>query len=272
MPYTLEDLAKSFLTGGSVHAPQEPYLTLIAEGDIAGHAPWYKNGFTAGATTSETDIWTGATSYVFPTAEMGMEVVSSDNTQDKAGGTGALTVKIYYLTAAGVAKTETVTLNGTTVVPTAATDIFRVNAFTVASTGTGGKPVGNISLRHLSDTPVYSQITAGYTKDRNLIYTVPAGKTLYITSIAVSSLNAGADKGCRFTLRATYDDLAGAALTAGIFFFPYFEIAARNGTFMRTFELPLRFVAGTDIKTSVTAEAASTTCTIGLRGWLESED
>lgn len=269
MPYTLEDLAKSFLTGGSVHAPQEPYLTMIAEGDITGHAPWYKNGFTSGATTSETDVWGGASAYVFPTAEMGMEVVSSDNTQDKAGGSGALTVKIYYLTAAGVAKTETVTLNGTTVVPTVATDIYRVNAFVVASTGAGGKPVGNITLRHLSDTPVYSQIAAGYTKDRSAIYTVPAGKTLYLTSIALSTLNAGADKGCRFTLRASYDDLASVALTPGVFFMPYFEIGARNGAFVREFEMPLKFVAGTDIKMAALAEAASTTCTVAMRGWLE---
>jgi hypothetical protein len=269
MADTLEDLAKSFLTGGSMHAPQEPYLTMIAEGDIAGHAPWYKNGYTTGATTTETEIWGAASAYVFPTAEMGMEVVSSDNTQDKAGGTGALGVKIYYLTAAGVAKTEIITLNGTTVVPTVATDIYRVNAFAVSSTGTGGKPVGNITLRHLSDTPVYSHITAGYTKDRSAIYTVPAGKTLYVTSIAVSTLNAGADKGCRFTLRATFDDLANGSLTPGVFFMPYFEIGARNGSFFRGFEMPLKFIAGTDIKVSATAEAASTTCTVALRGWLE---
>ena len=276
MANTLEDLVKSYLQGGSLHAiPQtiaEPYLVSVAEGEVAGHVPWSKNGHTAGAGTSETDVWTGATSYSFPAAEMGMEVVSTDNTNDKEGGTGALTVKIYYLTLLGVAKTETVTLNGTAAVATVATDIYRVNNFVVASTGTSGKAAGTISLRHLSDTPTYAQISAGYTRDRSSIYTVPAGKVLYVTSLAVSTLNASADKGARITLRATYDDLADAATTPGVLFMPYFEIAARNGTFMRTFELPLRFVAGTDIKTSVTAEAASTTCTIGLRGWLESED
>ena len=273
MSYTLEDLAKTFLLGGHttnhVRTVAQSYLHALAEGDIAGHVAWYKNGYTAGATTSDTDIWTGATSYAFPAAEMGMEVVSSDNTNDKADGTGALTVKIYYLTDAYVEKTETVTLDGTTPVATVATDIFRVNALVVASTGSSGKAAGTISLRHLSDTPVYAQISAGNTKDRNGIYTVPAGKSLYITSLALSVLNANADKGCRFTLRATYDDLAAAALTAGTFFMPYFEIALRNGAFHRDFEMPLKFGAGTDLKMSALAEAASTTCTVALRGWLE---
>ena len=273
MAYTLEDLLKSFLQDGAIHtqprAIAQSYLHALSEGDIANHTPWYKNGFTAGATTTETDVWTSASAYVFPTGAMGMEVVSSDNTQDKAGGTGALGVKIYYLTATGVEKTEIVTLNGTTVVATTATDIYRVNAFTVSSVGTGGKPVGNITLRHLSDTPIYGHIAAGYTKDRSAIYTVPTGKTLYITSLALSTLNAGADKGCRLTLRATFDDLANGSLTPGVFFMPYFEITARNGTFFREFEIPLKFIAGTDIKMSALAEAAATTCTVAMRGWLE---
>ena len=43
----------------------------------------------------------------------------------------------------------------------------------------------------------------------------------------------------------------------------------RNGTFFREFEMPLKFVAGTDIKFSAIAEAAGTACTSALRGWVE---
>ncbi len=273
MAYTLEDLVKSHLSGGSFHSnprvTSTPYLYQIAEGNIAGHVPFYLNGFTAGATTSETDVWTGATSYTFPTAAMGMEVVSSDNTNDKANGNGALTVIIDYLDGNYAPKSETVTLNGTTVVPTVAQDIFRVQSFRVATTGSTGKAAGNISLRHLSDTPVYGQISTGYTKDRTAIWTVPAGKMLLVTSVAVAALNSSADKGCRFTLRATYDMALATRLTAGIFFMPYFEIALRNGAIQRDFEMPMKFSEKVDIKMSALAEAASTTAIVALRGWYE---
>ncbi len=270
MAYTLEDLLKSFLQDGAIHtqprAIAQSYLHALSEGDIANHTPWSKYGYTGAATTTETDVWTAATAYTFPAAEMAMEVLSSDNTQDKTGGTGALTVKIYYLDSDGVAKMIVLGLNGTTPVATGVSDIYRITNFAVGTTGTGGKPVGTITLRHLDDTPVYGQITAGYTRDRSSIYTVPAGKTLYVTSVAVAALNAGADKGCRFILRGTYSDLEGAVTD---FFMPYFEIQLRNGTFCREFEIPLKFVAGTDIKFSAIAEAAGTSCTTALRGWLE---
>jgi hypothetical protein len=273
MAYTQEDLIKSFLAGGAYHAMPSvlstSYLFAISEGDIVGHKPWWMNGYTAGATTTETDVWEGATSYAFPAAKMGMEVVSSDNTNDKAGGTGALTVTIDYLDDAYAPHSETVTLNGTTVVPTVAVDIFRVQSFRIATVGTAGKAAGNITLRHLSDTPVYAQIATGYTKSRSGIWTVPAGKALYITSVAVSALNAGADKGTRFTMRATYDADLAARLTAGVFFMPHFEINLRNGPFQRTFEMPIRFPEKVDIKMSALAEAASTICIAGLRGWYE---
>ncbi len=270
MAYTLEDLLKSFLQDGAIHtqprAIAQSYLHALSEGDIANHTPWSKYGYTGAATTTETDVWTLASAYTFPTTNMVMEVLSSDNTQDKANGTGALSVKIYYLTAAGVAKTTTVVLNGTTPVATSVADIYRINNFVVGSTGSGGKPVGTITLRHLDDTPIYGQITAGFTRDWSSVYTVPAGKTLYVTSVAVAALNTGADKGCRFILRGTYNDLDSAVVD---FFMPYFEVQLRNGTFARDFEVPLKFVAGTDIKFSAIAEAAGTSCTTALRGWLE---
>ncbi|MBK8772601.1 MAG: hypothetical protein IPM06_19550 [Rhizobiales bacterium] len=272
MSYTLEDLQKSYLAGGSVHSHPRvlatPYLHSIAEGNIVGHKAWSLNGFTAAGTTAESDVWTVGGPYVFPTAGMGMEVVSTDNTQDKSAGSGALTVVIDYLNHIHEQMSETIALNGTTVVPTVGTDIFRVQSFRLGSAGIGGKAVGTISLRHLSDTPVYASIAPGYTKDRDAIWTVPTGKVVYITSVAVSGLNAGADKGVRFTLRSTSD---ADGIATGGFFIPHFEIALRNGAFERTFDMPLRFSEHVDLKMSVIAEASATTCICGLRGWMESE-
>jgi hypothetical protein len=247
----------------------QTYMASVAEGDITGHQAWSLMGYTTAATTTETDVTTIGTAYTYPASAAGLEVTSSDNTNDKAGGTGALTLRLYYLTALYAEKTADVTLNGTAVVATTETDIFRVNRAVVTTTGTAGKAAGTISIRNLADTPVYSQIAVGFTRSRNALFTVPAGKTLYVTSIAFSALNAGADKGARVILRATYDELAGARTTAGVLFYPYFEMATRNASFVREFEMPLKFGEKVDLKVSAIAEAASTTVTVALRGWME---
>ena len=60
------------------------YLYDIAESNVANHAPWTKIGYTPTMTTADSDLWSGAGVYVPPAAEMGMEVVSSDNTADRS--------------------------------------------------------------------------------------------------------------------------------------------------------------------------------------------
>jgi hypothetical protein len=197
-----------------------PYGYDVAEGNIANHSPFFKTGFNADVDATEEDMWTAGGVYVFPVAAQGMEVVSTDNTNDKAGGTGALTVKVWYLTNTFVEKSEVITMTGTTLVETAATDIYRVNAFRVMTAGTSGSAAGTISIRNKTDhTTVYSQIAAGQTRARNSIYTVPALKTLYITQISCSTGNASGGRYARFTLRAKYDDIIKAVSTL---FYPYY--------------------------------------------------
>jgi hypothetical protein len=241
----------------------------IARG-VAGSklVPWSKTGFAVSIGTTQFTLWNPATEYVWPTIEQQMEVTSSDNTQDLPGGTGALTVRISYLNLAGVEKTDTVTLNGTAVIATTAVDIYRVNAFRVATTGTDGKAKGTITLRHLTNIPIYSQIAAGYTRGRNQCYTVPAGKVLYVSSIAFSVGASAAGKSMRFTTHATYDNISGTALTAGVFFMPYSEVELMDGAYTKLLEIPTRLPAGTDIKVSGIGESGAT-CTSILRGWLE---
>jgi hypothetical protein len=123
---------------------------------------------------------------------------------------------------------------------------------------------GNINLRHLDDTPVYSQIATGLTRARNLTYTVPVDKVLYITSVTYSVY--GATKGIRFTTRATYDPFTN---TTTSFFIPYTEVSMGNGAFHRPLEIPTRFPEGVRIKVSGIADAAGSVSEIALRGWVE---
>lgn len=245
-----------------------PYLYAIAEGDVTGHTPIYKLGYNAAVGTSEVEIWSkGNTAYAYPAATgIQMAVKSSDNTQDKAGGTGALTVVIDYLDETYAAKTTTVILNGTTEVNLTPAKVLRVNGFRVATTGSGGKPVGNLSLTNVGGTVTYSYITAGYTRARSSMYTVPLGKTLYVTSIDTSIAGA---KYARIIGKSSYDPVSATTSTNGLFFMPFREVILLNGSNNKQLEMPLKFPEKTDIKFTAIAEAAGSLIVCDYRGWLE---
>lgn len=229
-----------------------PYLYDVAEGNVSGHAGWSKIGYNPDVGTAEEDLWTVGGSYVPPAAAIQMQVISSSANDDgDPVGTGVRTVIIYYLDAAYASKSETVTLNGVSAVNTTATDIFRVQGLRAATCGSGGKAAGNISLQAVGGGVTYSQIQAGYTRARNITYTIPASKALYITSTTFGVY--GATKGIRFTTRATYDADAAAVRD---FFIPYFEVDMGNGAFYRPLEIPARFPATVMIKVSAIADAA----------------
>lgn len=228
---------------------------------------FFKTGYNADVDAAEEDLWAVGGTYVFPAANQQMEVVSS-SANDTSEGTGAQTVKIWYLTSGLVEKSETVILNGVTPVTTVATDIYRINAFRVVTAGSGGKAAGDIDVRNIADTTIYSRIPAGYTRARNSIYTVPIGKTLCVNQVMFSAGSSSGGVYCRFTLRATYDDKIGTALTL---FYPFYEIGIEDGAFESCIQIPIKFPAGTDIKISVIGDAnnSNAVCTGSYRGWLE---
>ncbi|MCK9597591.1 MAG: hypothetical protein M0R06_01045 [Sphaerochaeta sp.] len=266
-PHRYIDLA--YVAGSAVSAENrlptvsKPYYDNIAEGDESGHVGWSKIGFNADIGTTEEDIWVGGGTYVFPTAASYM-AVSSTSANDSASGTGARTVTIRYLDSTYASASESVTLTGSTAVVTAASNIYRVNAFRVSTAGSSHKAEGAISLKNTGGTITYSQIAASYTRARNITYTVPLGKALYITSTTFSVY--GATKGIRYTTRATYDS---DSQTVTDFFLPYFELAMGNGALYRPLEIPAYFPATTSIKVSGVADAAGAICSVALRGWLE---
>jgi hypothetical protein len=244
-----------------------PYLYDIAELNVPNHIAWNKIGYNDTIGTSEETMWSNSSQYVFPTVAGQMEVVSSDNTQDKAGGTGALTVRIGYLKSDYTESSVTLTLNGTAAVPTGAShaDIWRINSFRVTTTGTNLSPVGNLTLRGLGGGTTYGYIRLGKTRARSCFYTVPLGYTLYITSIAYSAVGT---KYLTFTNHANYDQATSTILQRGLFH-PFSEVALLNNSYTKDLLIPTRLPATTDLKVSVIAEAAGSLGTCHLRGWLE---
>jgi hypothetical protein len=238
----------------------------ISRGYVYGHSRFSKNGYNMDIDNAEEDIWLVGGTYVWPAAAQQMEVVS-DSASDAAAGTGVRSVRIGYLDTNYVARTEVVTLNGITAVPTVATNILRVNTFRVETVGSGGKAAGNIDIRHLSDTPIYSRIAAGYTRARNTAYCVPDGYELYITQITYASNATASGHFTRFTLRSDYDELDD---TVNGIFFPFSEIVVGEGTFTIQYPIPMRFPEHSRLIVSGVGEAPNVNlvCASQYRGYL----
>lgn len=186
---------------------------------------------------------------------------------DASAYAGAQAVMIGYLTSAFVPKKEIIILNGTTVTTTVNTDIYRVNGMDVIATGANKKPTGAITLRNLSDTPVYGYITAGYNSMRKLIFTVPATKTLYITGVNFSyGYSTNQTHYARLYLRATYE--ANLDFTTNGIFLPQAEVVCANSSHYIDLKSPMKFPAGVDIKASGVA-TYSGIADCAIRGWLE---
>jgi hypothetical protein len=92
--------------------------------------------------SSTAEVLVAARAYVEQSSEAKRSVVST-SVQDKAGGSGAVAVRITYLTSAYVLKSEDVTLNGTSSVDTIAADIRFIEKFQVIQ---GAAAVGAIKI------------------------------------------------------------------------------------------------------------------------------
>lgn len=242
------------------------YNQAVAEGDVPNHISWVKNGFIPASTANQTLVWNAATEYIPPATAQQMELYSTSD-QDKPGGTGIQSIKIYYLDGDYNQKTTIEELNGTTPRLTTATDIFRIN-YTVAETiGTNLKAVGVISIRNQADTPIYDQIAVGETMSETIFYTVPAGYELYVHTLAFSSAASATGKRSLFKTRGTWDRLK-TSQTIGRFFLPYSETSLIDTAVEVNLKNPSRFPEKTDLKITVGGEAGAV-CSATARGWLE---
>jgi hypothetical protein len=332
---------------GKIRVANMPYGHDIAEGNVLRHEAWTKIGYTPTMTTADSDIWSSAGVYTFPTTPGAWEVVSTDNAADigtsikagtstggstttltdtganflaatavaigdcivldksgttpeygyvttvaaqtltvaggfSKGGTGAAraytvidtsatagaqALRITYLTSLFEEKAEIFLLNGTTARVGVNADCYRVNSARVIAAGANAKPTGAITLRPSGGGTTISYITPGYTRARNIAYTVPKDKTLYVTSANFSySTTGNANKEyARLYTRATQNE----GFRTGKIFYPFTEITIQNASLQIVFSEPTKLLSGVDIKVSGIATAAGI-ATCSLRGWLES--
>jgi hypothetical protein len=259
-------------TGGSITSlvsAGEDFNTTTAIGDCvildkSGTTPEY--GFIT-AIVSDTEITIGGGfSYGGTGSGRAYSIL------DESATAGGHAVEIHYLDGSYASKREIVILNGNAVpagvIATVNTDLFRINSFRIIAAGSNKVPTGNIFLRNLGDTPVYSYITAGFNRARNAMYTVPAGKTLYVTDFNGGYATTGnANKEyARITTRANVDPTT-SFMTDNVFY-PFTDAVCQNTTINTLLSIPTKLPAKTDIKLSVIASATGVVVAT-LRGWIE---
>lgn len=139
-------------------------------------------------------LWNGGDWYTgFDATVADVVTVVSSSANDATGGTGARDVTLSGLDAAGIEIEETITLNGTTPVDSTLS-YLRMHRARVGSVGSLDFNDGEITVAQKA-TPavVFAVLPAENGSTMISAYTIPAGKTAYITSwfAAFSNLDRG---------------------------------------------------------------------------------
>lgn len=243
----------------------EDYISL---GLISGAKVVHKFGLNEDVDNAWEDLWSLGGSYVFPSAGMQMELVSTSDEDSGDGGvnpagTGVRTVEIHYLDTEYAEQIEVVALDGTATVTTSAENILRVNGFHSQTTGTSKAAIGEIDLRNLADTPIYARIEAEENRAQQPFYTVPAGKKFYLKYWTFSEgTNA---KWTSFELIATSYD--GETPIDGVFFVESIGNITEGKHSQPLYPI-YGYPAQTDIKIRVRCKDSNANASAGFRGVL----
>lgn len=170
--------------------PSDHFQSAVAAGEVKNVTPLFRAGLNPAVAGDEEPIWSGGMDLVFPTEATTM-TVSSEGANDTVAGTGAQVVYIEGLDANYNVITETAALNGTTPV-TLTNQYLRINYFFVVQAGSGAT---NEDILHVGYGTVTAGVPAtpmrcvpaGFSRDCNTWYTVPAGHKLIINKLIVGT-------------------------------------------------------------------------------------
>ena len=187
------------------------FLTEVAKGQIKGHSIMKAMGeFESGnvdASGEDVCHWekVGGPVRLPQPAAAGeqMTIVSTSTADNGVTATGVIKIRLEYLDSTGTEQIEDVTLNGTTIVNTVATDIRYVNDMHTLEVGSTGVSEGNITCYKTGEsiaTHLYNFIVLGGNKSLIPHRMIPIGKTLLLKAWHAEEAQS---KRCAFRLRAT---------------------------------------------------------------------
>ena len=236
------------------------YLNDIAEGNVSGHTAIDVNGYAPSLSNTVYDtIWNVGGQLTYLTAAEILKV-SSDDVNDTSAGTGARTIVISGLDGSYNEISETITMNGTTVVSTSNSylRLFEACVDTVGS-DTSQTNIGNITIENNAQTSTLSIIKVGIGCTGNVFWTVPAGKTLYMAAYYFAAM-----KSKDLDLRIFKREFGKAFLSTR-------AISIKDNPFLHTKRMPIKFPEKTDIEFRGLAKDISGGgfVSAGFDGWME---
>lgn len=236
----------------------------ISRGNVRGAYPISSYGkvVIGGASSNILVRDQDGTSLVVPQSVQ-LTIVSTSES-DSADGTGTRSVVIEYLNGDLDLSFEVVTLNGLTPVTTLATDVRWVQSVYVASAGSTGAPVGDITFSHNSD--VFGKLMIGERAAHNSFKRVPRNKTMYISSIYAGTSSGTASTTAVIELVTTQIDGLDQQETG--LYYKQAGISLQDNSQSMTFAMPFPVSAGHIVGYIATVDKGAT-ITAGFTGWVE---
>lgn len=167
------------------------YFLEAARGRITGHEIVIVKGWNSSIGTSPETIGVRSTSVRNYQSSATTVQISSSSANDTAAGTGARTLTLKGLNGSLDEVSETITLNGQTVVDSVNSYLY-INSLKVLTTGSGLQAAGNIFVSKngatvTSGTPdtatdVLEEIIVGMNTSQALVYTIKKNYTGFLLS------------------------------------------------------------------------------------------
>ena len=137
--------------------------------------------------SSYATVWSYSANWIPAQVAQPVRIKAGGNANDTTAGTGAQTVEITFLNDSWIETVETLATNGALASLATTANAFRVLSCKVRNVGTyHGSNTGAIVIEQATSGNIMAHIPIGKGTSLQSVYTVPAGKTMYITDIFVS--------------------------------------------------------------------------------------
>lgn len=220
----------------------------VARGAVNGQISVNKFGRNPDIDIGTEDVWSQGGTWVAPTTARVHNIKSSD-VNDTSAGTGARTITVNGLNGSYADTTETITMNGTTDVPTANSYVI-IHRMIVATAGSGGTNAGTITATAVTDATISAAIVIGKGQTQLCIYQIPASYTGYLSSYG-GSYNGGSTSNVLLELFAK--PFGGAFNLKGSV-----NMAESGSNFARrVYDTPLKFLEKTTLKLTATSDTVN---------------
>ena len=201
------------------------------------------------------DLWTGGGTYNWLQAAVAVRIKVGGNAADDTSGAGAQTVVVEGLDQNWALASETIVTAGASASSATTTTFIRIHRAYIGNVGTytGGNTAA-ILIETTGDVLV-AQIEAAQGRSQLALYSVPAGKTAYLTRLAVSVSATGTKTATIRAFKREDADDATTPFTGKQLVAEYDEV---NGEVERTFDAWISIPEKSDLWFSAIADANET--------------